>query len=294
MATACAPAGEVRLAIEAMATRFELVLAGSDPAWLRGAGEEALAEIARLAHQLNFYCPASEVTWINACAAHGPVQVEPGLFDLLRRCRRLSEATDGAFDITVGPLVRLWRQAGRDGAVPDERSLAAAREAAGYRHLELDAAARTVRFRRPGMSIDLGAAGKGYAIDRAIEVLRGLGVERALLHGGTSSVHALGAPERGAWTIEWRPRAGQARTFDLRDGALSVSAGHGRVFDVDGRAYGHVVDPRTGWPTETAVSAVVTGPRSCECDALSTAALAGGGGLGALRARFPGYECALG
>lgn len=144
------------------------------------------------------------------------------------------------------------------------------------------------------MSIDLGAAGKGHAIDDAGGALRAQGITSALLHGGTSSIHAIGAPpDAGAWTIAWAP-SHLRRTFAQRDGALSVSAAHGKAFTNDGHVYGHVIDPRTGWPTDAAFSAVVTGPGSLECDALSTALLVlGAGWLPTLRARFPGYDGAV-
>jgi thiamine biosynthesis lipoprotein len=142
------------------------------------------------------------------------------------------------------------------------------------------------------MSIDLGAAGKGYAIDEAIAILRARGVTRALLHGGTSSVHVIGTPlSRASWCIGWAPPHSAPSTFDLRDGALSVSAVHGKCFTSDGRTYGHVVDPRTGLPAQTATSAIVSGPQSLEADALSTALLVlGPAGVALVQTRFPGYD----
>ena len=292
--------GSVRLAIEAMATRFELVLpdapaaGGSDR--LRAIGEESLAEIARQDARLSAYRPASDISWINAHAGERAVKVEPGLFVLLQRCLALSKATEGAFDISVGPLVRAWKFAGAGADVsrplPSTGLIADARARVGYQHVHLDPRTSTVRFGRSGMSIDLGAAGKGYAIDLAATTLRQQGVTRALLHGGTSSVHAIGAPaDAAAWKIDWAAPAGMGRTFSVCNGALSVSAVHGKAFTTEGHVYGHVIDPRTGWPTDAASSAIVTGPGSLECDALSTALLVlGVGWLPTLRERFPGYD----
>jgi thiamine biosynthesis lipoprotein len=175
--------------------------------------------------------------------------------------------------------------------VPPAPAIEDARRRTGWRHVILDANESTIRFERAGMTIDLGAAGKGYAIDRAIGVLESQGVTGALLHGGTSSVHALGAPPgEAAWPIRW---SGDSRgnAFALRDGALSVSAIHGRMSSIGGRTYGHVIDPRNGWPISETLSAVVTGPASFACDVLSTALLVRGAGwLPMLRARFPGYD----
>jgi thiamine biosynthesis lipoprotein len=288
-----------RLAVEAMATRFELIVEGEDPGRLYAAGEEALAVITRLEARLSAFQPHSDISWINGRAGERPVKVEPRLFALLQRCVALSAATDGAFDITVGPLMQAWNLSGglrcEPGVAPDVPSsdaVAAARSRVGSEHLHFDPDASTIRFARPGMRIDLGAAGKGYAIDEAIASLRANGVPGALLHGGTSSVHALGRPIDGeVWNVAWSPPGGRGRLFPLRDGALSVSAAHGKAFTRDGRLYGHVIDPSTGWPSDGAVSAVVTGPGSLECDALSTALLVlGEDWLPVMRARFPGYD----
>jgi FAD:protein FMN transferase len=182
------------LALHAMATRFELVLHGDDPVRLRAAGEEALVEIERLERLLSFYRSDSEITAINRRAFGEPVRVSGEVFRLLRGCAEVFAASAGAFDVTIGPLMRAWKLAGGAGAVPDAATLAAARAVTGFAHVELDERAQTVRFARDGVAIDLGAAGKGFAVDAAIGVLQELGVTSALLHGGTSSVHALGAP----------------------------------------------------------------------------------------------------
>ena len=228
----------------------------------------------------------SDVASINAAASLQAVKMAPSLFLLQHgrtvggRGQRLRHHRRAAG--------RLWKGA---SAVPCASAVEDARCRVGWQHLILDADDSTIRFARPGMAIDLGAAGKGYAVDRAIAVLQSHGVAGALLHGGTSSVHALGAPRGGeAWRVGW-PEGTGGNVFELRDGALSVSAVHGRMFSSGGRDYGHVIDTRTGWPTGDSLSAVVTGPASFECDALSTALLVlGGDWLPALRARFPGYD----
>jgi thiamine biosynthesis lipoprotein len=169
------------------------------------------------------------------------------------------------------------------------------RIAVGFEHLRLDPTRRTVAFARRGMTIDLGAAGKGYAIDAAIDVRRASGVSRALLHGGTSSVHGLGrSPDGAGWRIAWDAPGASRRYVALDDGALSVSAAHGKTFNVDGKTFGHVMDPRQGHPATAARAAVVTGPRSFECDVLSTALLVQGAPwISTLRVEFPGYDGAV-
>ncbi len=269
----------VRLALDAMATRFELVLRGDDAVRLRAAGEEALAEIRRLEAQLSFYRPESEVSRINARAARAPVRVEPRLFRLLECAARLHALTEGAFDPTVGPLMRAWGFTGGGGRVPGADALAEARRRTGMRHVRLDPAARTVAFERPGMSLDLGGIGKGYAIDEAVLVLKEAGVAHALVHGGTSTAYAFGRPrEAEAWKVGI-PAPGDApdrallAVAPLRDEALSVSAVWGKTFEAGGQAFGHVLDPRSGRPVEGALLAAVTTSSATDADALSTALL---------------------
>jgi thiamine biosynthesis lipoprotein len=192
----------VTLARHAMATRFELVLYGSDPVRLRAAGEEALDEIDRLEAQLSLFRPSSEIAHLNARAAFEPVRVTPGLFALLQHSKKLNTETSGAFDISIAPLVRCWGFMGGQGQVPSDKELQEVRNNVGIDLVQLEPNNLTVRFVRPGVMLDLGAIGKGYAIERAVELLREAGIESALLHGGTSTVYALGQPpEAEQWQV---------------------------------------------------------------------------------------------
>lgn len=271
------PVPDLLLARHAMATRFEIALFGGDPSDLRAAGEEALDEIERLEGQLSFYRPESELSHVNARATLGWVTVTPPLFYLLQNAKRLSEATHGAFDPTVAPLMRVWGFAGGTGHLPDAEQLSAARECIGMHQVELDEENYAVRFRRPGVTLDLGSIGKGYAVERAAGVLRENGIERALIHGGTSTLVALGAPPgEPGWTVALQhPSRPDKRiaAITLKDTSLSVSAPHGKAFEAGGRLYGHVIDPRIGEPVQGAALAAVSLPSAMETDALSTALL---------------------
>ena len=192
----------VTLACQAMATRFEIVLAGHDPVRLRAAGEEALHEIGRLEAQLSLYRPESEIAEVNARAAREPVRVSPRVFALLQQAERLSRESNGAFDITIAALVRCWGFRDGQGTMPDPGDLARAREQTGMHLVHLNPEDGTVHFLREGVMLDLGAIGKGYAVDRAVEILREAGVTSALIHGGTSTVYALGRPpEAEFWKV---------------------------------------------------------------------------------------------
>jgi thiamine biosynthesis lipoprotein len=270
----------VRLARHAMATRFEIVLHGENPSRLRSAGEEALAEVERIEAQLSIYRAGSELSRVNANAAREAVRVSPAVFRLLEAARDLHRESGGAFDITIAPLVRCWGFMGGTGSWPAEAELERVRHCVGLEHVLLDAKEFTVRFDREGVMLDLGAIGKGYAVDRAAEILRDSGVTSALLHGGTSTVYGLGAaPGEEAWKVavesppftEVTPQL--VATVSLQDEAMSVSAVWGKFFEHEGQTYGHVLDPRSGRPVAKPVLAAVVLPSAAETDALSTALL---------------------
>ncbi len=280
-----------------MATRFEIVLHGENPVALRAAGEEALAEIERLEARLSLFRPDSEIARVNTRAAHEPIRVTPEVFALLQHCQQLTEETGGAFDITVAPLMRCWGFHGESGKVPTPEALAAARACVGMGLVEFDSQRFTVRFAREGVMLDLGAIGKGYAVEQAVNILCEAGVASALIHGGTSTAYAIGRPpDADCWKVaidrpaergqpcppEQRSRTStrgqdcprserRLTTVPLKDEALSVSAVWGRSFVAEGKVYGHEIDPRTGWPSNAAVLAAVVSPSATESDALSTA-----------------------
>jgi FAD:protein FMN transferase len=199
----------------------------------------------------------------------------------LQHAAKLSDETQGAFDITIAPLVRCWGFMGANGKMPSPEEVAEAREKVGMRYVHLDAANRTVRFAREGVMLDLGAIGKGYAVERGAEMLREAGVTSALFHGGTSTVYAIGQPpDADAWKVAFDALPTSTNVLfpkppdmKLRDEAMSVSAIWGRSFQSGNKTFGHVIDPRTGQPVESARLSAVVLPSATETDALSTALL---------------------
>ena len=232
---------------------------------------EALDEIDRVDRLMSHYRRDSPLSRLNREAANGPVAVEPELLDFLAECLRWSREPEGAFDVTVGPLMKAWGFFRGDGRVPGDVELARALEVVGYRHVILDLEAGTVRFDRPGVELDLGGIGKGYAVDRVVELLRQRGVLSALVNLGGSSVYGLGAPPgKEAWEIGIADPAAPgktARTVRLRDRALSVSGSYERFFEKDGVTYPHVMDPRTGRPVQGVVSVAVLTDSATDGDA---------------------------
>ena len=245
---------------------------GPDAAVLPGIVGAALDEVDRVDRLMSHYRRDSPLSRLNREAASGPVAVEPELLEFLDVCLRWSRESDGAFDVTVGPLMKAWGFFRDEGHVPGEDELARARALVGYRHVELDPAAGTVRFDRPGVELDLGGIGKGYAVDRVVDLLRRRGMASALVNLGGSSVYGLGAPPgREAWDvgIQDPTHPGKiALTVKLRDRALSVSGGYARFFEKDGVTYAHIMDPRTGKPVQGILSVAVLTESATDGDAL--------------------------
>jgi FAD:protein FMN transferase len=257
---------------EAMGSSFSLVLFGPDRPGLESAAAAAFAEAHRLDRLLSNYRPGSEWSAINREAAGRPVRVTPELFALLSDCLEYSRMSDGAFDITVGPLIQVWGFYKGEGGLPRPKEVKDALKRVGYRHLQLDPGRRTVRFARPGMDLDPGGIGKGYAVDRMVEVLKQAGVRIALVSASGSSIYGLGAPpgEPQGWPITIRtPRdpSAVATQVVLKNMSLSTSGSYEKLFWADGRTYSHIVDPRTGYPARGTSAVSVLAPRTIDSEA---------------------------
>jgi thiamine biosynthesis lipoprotein len=263
-----------------MATTFEVVVPFATPfAHERAAATFELLD--DLEAQMTVYRETSEVCAINRHAFRQAVAVEPELFGLLQLAAQIHADTEGAFDVAVGALIKAWGFFRGPRRVPSPAELEAARHGSGTGLVLLDDLRRTVRFVRPGVEFNLGAIGKGYALDRLTAFLERAGkMSTVLLHGGHSSVYAKGSPdgERG-WPIDLTHPANPERTLArvwLRDKALGTSAATYQYFEHEGRKFGHVLDPRTGWPAEGMASASVLAKTGALADALSTAFFVGG------------------
>jgi thiamine biosynthesis lipoprotein len=264
-----------------MATQFEIVLPFGTPNAV-AMGEEAFALLDALEEQMTVYRETSEISRLNRRAFAEPVRVESRLFGLLQMAAAIHRETEGAYDLTAGALIKAWGFFRGPRRVPAEAERTAALERVGMDKVILDSERGTVRYQRPGLEINLGSIGKGYALDRMADKLRRLwGVERMLLHGGTSSVYAGGCPpedERG-WQVAilhpWDRSRRLARVW-LCERALGTSAATHQHLQYNGRKLGHLLDPRTGWPASGLASVSVLAPRAAEADALSTAFYVGG------------------
>jgi thiamine biosynthesis lipoprotein len=260
-----------------MGSFFEVRLGAGVPGAAELAGR-ALDLIDGLEAQMTVYRDDSELSLLNATAHLGPVEVEPGLFALLQRAVAIGEETGGAYDVTAGALSVAWGFFKGPRRVPDPETLADARARTGRHHLRLDPDRKTVAFDRPGVIINLGSIGKGYAIDRVAGLIRDYWwPTSAVVHGGRSSLYALGSPP-GRFGDRWevalrnpfRPET-PLGLLRLRNRGLGTSGTDFQRFEHEGRVFGHILDPRTGAPALGPASVTVLAPTAADADALSTA-----------------------
>jgi len=260
-----------------MACRFQIFLNAGQYAHGLAAALEALDLLELLEQQMSIFRPDSLVQQINRQAAFEPVVVEDRLFELLQLADAVYRLTEGAFDLTSTPLWEVWGFAQRRPRIPTQAELAQALEQVGWQYVCLNPADRTIRFTRPGIRLNLGSIGKGYALDRCAEVLRQAGIEHFVIHGGQSSVLALGTRRDGGglgWPVGLRhPLRPQRRLGELwlQDLALGTSGSGVQFFSSGGRRWGHIIDPRTGQPGgQDILSVTVLARSAAEADALAT------------------------
>ncbi len=273
-ATLLAPlsaAAEWRAREEAiMGTRVAVEAWHEDPAVADSAVEAVLAEMRRVDALMSHYKPGSELSQVNAGAASGPVAVAPELAALIGRALGFSALTEGAFDITYASVGYLYDYRAR--ARPSEAEIAARLPAVDWRNVEVDANASTVRFTRAGVRIDLGGIAKGHAVDRGVEILRGLGIAHGTVTAGGDS-RILGDRLGRPWIVGIRHPDDRERVIariPLVDAAMSTSGDYERYFDEGGQRYHHIIDPKTGHSAAGLRSVTIIGPDATTTDGLST------------------------
>jgi thiamine biosynthesis lipoprotein len=267
----------VKYSRRAMACDFEIWMnAGQYP----DGGEvafSALGLVEEIEAQLTVYRESSEISRLNRTAHESPIEVEPQRFRLLEQCIELWKLSGGAFDITAGPLAELWGFKRRQGGMPSQAAIEQVLERIGTQHLLLDEERGTVQFAQPGMEINLGAIGKGYALDRCATLFDTANIGDYLIHGGNSSVLARGSRAAGdspSWSVGVRhPLRPTEYLGELHvcNKALSTSGSGTQFFEHAGRRYGHILDPRTGWPAARALAVTAIAATAAEAEALSTA-----------------------
>ncbi|MEW5983625.1 MAG: FAD:protein FMN transferase [Acidobacteriota bacterium] len=259
-----------------MGTLCEVTIYHHDPEAAEDASTAALDEMERVDRLLSNYDPASELSTMNREAPGAPFRVSEELFRFMERSRQFFDDTAGAFDPTVGPLVRAWGFFGPQPARPSNEAIAAAKAVSGFSRVALDQSARTVHYSVPGLEFDPGGIGKGYAVDRAVVILRAHGIASALVSAGGSTLFAIGQPPgRDAWRIAIADPADVERPLchvHVRDAAVSTSGVSRRSVREGTRQFSHIFDPRTGEPVEDMCQVTVVAADATGSDALTKAA----------------------
>jgi thiamine biosynthesis lipoprotein len=247
-----------------------VVLYDADRNKMETAADDAFDEARRLDSLLSNYRPESEWSQVNRQASEHPVAVSKELFDLLAACKAYSAASDGAFDITVGPLMKIWGFYKDTGHLPEPGEAKKALGEMGYRNLLLDASKQTVAFAKAGMNLDPGGVGKGYAVDRMVDTLKKQGIKIALVSASGSSIYCLGAPpDETGWTIQIKNPYNEfehVSEVKLKDESLSTSGSYEKFFVAEGKTWSHIMDPRTGYPAQGTLSVSVIAPRTLDSE----------------------------
>lgn len=258
-----------------MGTRFRIVLYAPDAALAARASDQAFERIARLDNTMTDYQSGSELMSLCRKAGGPPVAVSEDLFRVLAASQELARRSKGAFDITAGPVVHLWRRARRRRELPDAKELCQARRLVGYRLLRLDAKARTAQLLMPGMMLDLGGIAKGYAADEALKVLARHGVTRALVAAGGDIALGAAPPGEPGWRVGIAPlespESPPSRFLLLHDAGVSTSGDAEQHTEIGGVRYSHIIDPRTGRALTGRSSVTVVAPDATSSDGLATA-----------------------
>jgi len=285
-----------------MGVEFEVVLYAPDAAKADEALTKAMARIAALDKALSDYDLDSELSKLSETSViSGPapaefpaVKLSDDLWAVLKESQRISRASDGAFDVTIGPLTKLWRRARRWKELPESETLATAKAAVGYQNLQLDETTHTARLLKPNMRLDLGGIAKGYAAEEAVKTVEGCGISRVLVRASGDIAAADAPPGERGWRIgiaPLNPDETPTRFVSLARGGISTSGDARQHLIVNGRRYSHIIDPRTGEPVSGRTSVTVIAPRGMLADGLATAAsVIGPDGAQRLIEKFEGVE----
>lgn len=260
-----------------MGTEWKIIAYAADEKLAEEATDAAFKRVAELDSVMSDYNPKSEL--MKLCAANDaapgkPIAVSDDLLKVLTLAQGVSEQTDGAFDVTVGPVVKLWRTARKTKQLPKADELKTAKERVGYKMLALDAKAKTVTLAKANMRLDLGGIGKGFAADEAMAVLKAKGIRSALIAASGDITVSAAPPDKDSWVVDIAPltKDGPRRTLKLANASVSTSGDLFQHVEIDGVRYSHVLDPKTGLGLTGRRSATVIAPKGWQADALTKGA----------------------
>lgn len=257
--------------VSCMGTNFDVIAYGTHHQRLESAIADALKEVKRLDLLLSNYRSESELSRVSRIGSHRAVTLSSELFQFLSACRAYSEASEGTFDITVGPLIKAWGFYKGTGQLPQPEEVMRALDKVGYTNIILDDQNQTICLTKEGMELDPGGIGKGFAVDKMAEILKCYELHSALIIAGGSTIYALGRPpNKPGWEVTIKdPRhpSKVAETLTLENESVSTSGNLEKFFWEDGNVWGHILDPRTGYPAKGTLSVSVIAPRSVDSEA---------------------------
>ncbi len=253
-----------------MGTEFRLVIYGEEEGRVRRGALEAFERVEELEQIFSDFRTDSELSRAVPVARVRPKVVSPVLFHVLERSLDFSRLTGGAFDVTVGPLVRLWRRCREEGRLPESAELEQARARVGYRRILLNRRTRSLRLTAPGMELDLGGIAKGFAADEALRVLQERGLEASLVDAGGDLRLGDPPPGRTGWVVALADDLGGGGTLELAQCAVATSGDRFQFIEIDGVRYSHILDPATGRGLPYHGEVTVVAPDALTADALAT------------------------
>lgn len=280
-----------------MGSRFEITVVARNQAQADYQIDQAVAEIRRIESLISSWDPRSETSEINRQAGIKPVKVSGELFELISRCLELSRLTDGAFDISYASMDRLWSFDGSMKDLPSAKEITASVARVGYQKIQLNRADQTVFLKEKGMKIGFGAIGKGYAADKAKDLLREKGVVAGIINASGDMSSWGTQPGGKPWQVAITNPMDKTKSFGLlpmAEGAVVTSGDYEKFVHFDGKRYSHIMDPRTGYPATGIASVTVFAPKAELADALSTAVFVMGIETGLDRIdQLDGIECII-
>lgn len=280
-----------------MGSRFDISIVATDSSTAENYIDKAIAEIDRIEQLISDWIPGSQVSAINRMAGIQPVKVDREVLQLTERALRISELTEGAFDISFAAMDRIWKFDGSMEQLPDSATIQRAIANIGYQFIQLDTLNSTIYLTRKGMKIGFGATGKGYAADKCREYMKALGVQAGIINASGDLTTWGSQPDGTAWRIgvtnPFR-RSRPAAILEMYTGAVTTSGDYEKYVEINGKRYSHIINPKTGMPSYGLTSVTVIGPDAETCNGFSTAIMVIGKkkGLQLLR-QHPAYACLI-
>lgn len=256
-----------------MGSLFDISVVARDSAHANAEIDAAVGEISRIEDLISEWQPGTQVSEVNRNAGVKPVMVARELFALTHRAVRYSELTEGAFDVSIAAMDRLWRYDGTMSTLPDSAAVRRSVANVGYRHIVLDSAQSSIYLARPGMKIGFGSIGKGYAADKCREFLQARGVTGGIVNASGDLASWGAQPDGKPWAIGVRNpfKAGRMlKVLKIRSGAIATSGSYEKYAEIGGKRYSHIIDPRTGYPSSQLISVTIAGPSAEFANFLST------------------------